>query len=97
NFGTNANVPQQSFQKKWQFRDDLSINRGKHSFKTGFDFLYEPVVGGFFIANPTINFTWFDDPSVITTNKVKYPQGFATPGAVSAITDTSGNAYFYLH
>ena len=34
-FGTNINVPQQSFQKKWQFKDDLSITRGKHNFKVG--------------------------------------------------------------
>src|SRR5262249_7568578 len=25
-FGTNTNVPQESYQTKWQFRDDLSIN-----------------------------------------------------------------------
>ena len=36
-FGTNGNVPQQSFQKKWQFKDDLSIMHGNHSFKMGFD------------------------------------------------------------
>ena len=45
--GTNVNVPQQSFQKKWQFKDDLSITRGKHNFKVGFDYLWEPVLGGF--------------------------------------------------
>jgi hypothetical protein len=96
-FGTNVNVPQQSFQRKWQFRDDLSVISGKHTFKFGFDYLWEPVLGGFFIANPTINFTFFDDPSIILSNKTKYPNGFATPGAVSSIADTSGNAYFYLH
>jgi hypothetical protein len=95
-FGTNGNVPQQSFQKKWQFKDDLSITKGKHSFKTGFDYLYEPVLGGFFIFNPTITFGFFDDPSTILKDKVLYPQGFATPGAISSISDTSGNPYFYL-
>jgi carboxypeptidase family protein len=95
-FGTNGNVPQQSFQKKWQFKDDLSITKGKHTFRTGFDYLYEPVLGGFFIFNPTITFSFFDDPSTILGNKVAYPQGFATPGAVSGISDTSGNPYFFL-
>ncbi len=33
--GTNGNVPQNTFQKKWQFKDDIAINHGKHSFKTG--------------------------------------------------------------
>jgi hypothetical protein len=96
-FGTNGNVPQESYQRKWQFRDDLAITRGKHTFKTGFDFLYEPVLGGFFIFNPTITFTFFDNPSTILNNKTLYPQGFATPGAVQSISDTSGNPYFQLN
>src|SRR5258706_8461910 len=95
-FGTNVNVPQQSFQRKWQFKDDISIVSGKHTFKTGFDYLWEPTLGGFFVANPTINFNFFDDPSVIVSNKTKYPDGFGTRGAVAAITDTSGNPYFKL-
>ena len=34
-FGTNPNVPQQTAQGKWQFRDDLSMNRGRHSLNMG--------------------------------------------------------------
>lgn len=95
-FGTNTNVPQQSFQRKWQFRDDLAITRGKHTFRTGFDYVWAPVVGGFFVFNATPNITFFDDPSVILNNKTRYPQGFATPGAIQSISDTSGNPYFKL-
>ncbi len=95
-FGTNINVPQQSFQKKWQFKDDLSITRGKHSIKVGFDFLNEPALGGFFENNAAPTFTFFDVPSVILANKALYPQGFATPGAVQSITETNGNPYFFL-
>jgi hypothetical protein len=94
--GTNINVPQQSFQKKWQFKDDLSISRGKHTFKVGFDYLYEPVLGGFFENNPTPTISFFADPSAILADKVNYPQGFATPGAVSSISETAGNPYFIL-
>src|SRR6266849_3256015 len=47
-FGTNANVPQQSYQAKYQFKDDLSITRGKHTYRTGVDYLWEPKLGGFF-------------------------------------------------
>jgi hypothetical protein len=95
-FGTNTNVPQQSFQRKWQFRDDLAITRGKHTFRTGIDYVWEPVLGGFFIYNATPNITFFDDPSVILNNKTRYPQGFATPGAIQSISDTSGDPYFKL-
>ncbi|HWZ34103.1 MAG TPA: carboxypeptidase regulatory-like domain-containing protein [Bryobacteraceae bacterium] len=95
-FGTNGNVPQQSFQRKWQFKDDLSITKGKHNFKVGFDYLYEPSLGGFFEFTPTPAVTFFDDPSKILSDKADYPLGFATPGAVSGIAETAGNPYFLL-
>src|SRR5712664_3956890 len=41
-FGTNTNVPQESIQRKWQFKDDLSKTVGKHTFKTGFDYIFTP-------------------------------------------------------
>ena len=94
--GTNINVPQQSFQKKWQFKEDLSITRGRHNLKMGIDYLWEPVLGGFFENNPTPGITFFDDPSTILSDKADYPQGFQTPGAVSGITETAGNPYFIL-
>ena len=42
-FGTNINVPQQSFQRKWQFKDDFSKAMGKHTFKGGVDYIWNPV------------------------------------------------------
>lgn len=95
-FGTNVNVPQQSYQVKWQFKDDLSISRGNHTFKAGFDYLWEPKLGGFFEFNPTLEIDFKDLPSVILNNKTLYPQGFATPGAVGGMTATAGNPYFNL-
>jgi outer membrane receptor protein involved in Fe transport len=109
-FGTNTNVPQESYQRKWQFRDDISIIKGRHAFKTGFDFLWEPKLGGFFEFNPTIAITFLDKPDIIKNNLPSiscpgstaanllscYPQGFATPGAVTDISATAGNPYFDL-
>lgn len=95
-FGTNTNVPQQSYQVKWQFRDDLSVTRGNHSFKTGFDYLWEPKLGGFFEFNPTPEVDFIDLPSVILNDKKNYPQGFSTPGAVIGMSATAGNPYFFL-
>jgi hypothetical protein len=93
--GTNPNVPQQSYQVKWQFKDDIAITHGKHSFKMGFDYLWEPKLGGFFVTDPTPVITFFDDPTAILANKTLYPQGLATPGAVTSITQaTTGNPYF---
>ncbi len=95
-FGTNTNVPQQSIQKKWQLRNDLSIIKGHHSFKTGFDYVWEPELGGFFEFNPTLEIDFFDVPSKITTDTATYPQKFATQGAVSGMSATAGDPHFFL-
>src|SRR5438128_3868632 len=95
-FGTNANVPQQSYQVKYQFKDDLSITRGKHTFRAGADYVWERKLGGFFEFNPTLELDFNDKPSVILSNKSAYANGFATPGAVGGMTATAGNPYFNL-
>jgi hypothetical protein len=91
-FGTNVNVPQQSYQIKYQFKDDLSINKGSHTFRTGIDYLWEPKLGGFFEFNPTLEIDFVSLPSNILT----LPQGFSTPGLVGGMTATAGDPYFNL-
>ncbi len=91
-FGTNVNVPQQSYQSKYQFKDDLSINRGNHTFRTGVDYLWEPKLGGFFEFNPTLEIDFKKLPSAIRN----LPQSFATPGLVGGMTIAIGDPYFNL-
>jgi outer membrane receptor protein involved in Fe transport len=94
-FGTNVNVPQESYQRKFQFRDDVTKTIGRHTFKTGIDYIYNPKLGGFFESNSTLEVDFAADPTVIIANAGgKYPQGFATPGAVQAMAASSGNPYF---
>ncbi|MCU1242154.1 MAG: TonB-dependent receptor, partial [Candidatus Acidoferrum typicum] len=93
-FGTNVNVPQQSYQRKFQFRDDVTKTLGKHTLKGGVDYIYNPKLGGFFKSNSTLEIDFLDDPSVILANTALYPQGFATPGAVVGMSASSGNPYF---
>ncbi len=95
-FGTNTNVPQQSFQKKWQFKDSLSWTRGAHSWKFGLDYVFQPLLGGFFKYNAVPQLSFFDDPSVILSDKTKYPQGFETPGLINNLTATNGDPDFSL-
>ncbi len=64
-FGTNTNVPQQSFQRKWQFKDDISKTFGKHTLKAGVDYIYNPVEGGFFKFNSTLEVDFAQNPSTI--------------------------------
>jgi outer membrane receptor protein involved in Fe transport len=102
-FGTNGNVPQQSYQRKWQFRDDLTKTYGRHTFGMGVDFIYNPKLGGFFESNSTLEVDFGVDPSVIVANPKTcgaaknqpcYPQGFATPGIVTSMSASSGDPYF---
>ncbi len=95
-FGTNGNVPQQSFQRKWQFKDDISKTFGKHTIKAGVDYIYNPVSGGFFEFNSTLEADFLVDPSVILGDTVKYPQGFATPGLIGSMSFSNGDPYFLV-
>ena len=96
NVGRNGNVPQQTLQRKHQFRDDLSWNRGNHGFKFGADFVYEPVLGGIFAFNSAPEFDFVDTAQEIATNKALYPQGFFTPGSVGDIALSGGDPSFDL-
>ncbi|MBV9267050.1 MAG: TonB-dependent receptor [Acidobacteriaceae bacterium] len=93
-FGTNTNVPQQSFQRKWQFRDDISKTIGKHTLKAGVDYIWNPVEGGFFEFSSTLEIDFSADPSSILGDKVTYPQGFATPGLIGSMSEANGDPYF---
>jgi len=96
-FGTNTNVPQQSFQRKWQFKDDFSKAIGKHTFKGGVDYIWNPVEGGFFEFSSTLEIDFGANPSDILANKGgKYAQGFATPGAVTGMTQAVGDPTFLV-
>ena len=86
-FGTNDNVPQQSFQRKWQWRDDLSKTIGKHTLKGGVDFIYNQALGGYFDANSTLEIDFNTDPSVIAA----MAGGFANPGLVQGMSISTGN------
>ena len=93
-FGTNTNVPQQSYQKKWQFKDDISKTVGRHTFKSGVDFINNPIEGGFFEFSSTLEIDFAANPTVILGSPATYPQGFATAGLITGMTIANGNPYF---
>ncbi|HYY94079.1 MAG TPA: TonB-dependent receptor, partial [Pyrinomonadaceae bacterium] len=85
--GRNGNVPQQTIQKKHQFRDDLTYNRGNHGFKFGADFVWEPTLGGIFAFSSGPFYEFIFDPADIANNPGQFPQGFKThqvlPGPIT--------------
>ena len=95
-FGTNINVPQQSFQRKWQFKDDFSKVVGRHTLKGGVDYIWNPVEGGFFEFSSTLEIDFGANPSAILADPVNYPNGFASPGAVVGMDIANGNPYFLV-
>jgi hypothetical protein len=96
--GTSANVPQENVQRKWQFKDDIAFEKGKHSLKVGVDYVYVPEVGGSFATDASAQVTFLQDPSVILGNPALYPQGFATAGLVQSIVlANTGDPSFKEH
>lgn len=89
--GANANVPQETIERKLQLRDDYSFQRGSHSLKTGINYINTKLNGFFFFGANGYQITFFDDPLTIRNNtNGRYPQGFSTPGAVREITFSTG-------
>jgi hypothetical protein len=88
--GRNGNVPQETIQKKHQFRDDLTWNRGNHGFKFGGDFVWEPTLGGIFAFSSAPAYEVIFDPGDIANNPGQFPQGFKThqvlPGPITCST-----------
>ena len=85
--GRNGNVPQQTLQKKHQFRDDLTWNRGNHGFKFGGDVTFVPTLGGLFAFNSAPEYDFNFNADEIAANPGQFPQGFRTtqilPGPVT--------------
>ena len=65
-----------------QLKDEVSLQTGTHAMKFGVNYNYLNDIG---LLNGNALYgilTFFDDPSVILTNRTRYPQGFQTPGIV---------------
>ena len=88
--GRNGNVPQQTLQKKHQFRDDLTWNHGNHGFKFGGDFTKIPTLGGLFAFNSAPEYDFNFNADEIAANPGQFPQGFNTtqvlPGPITCAT-----------
>jgi hypothetical protein len=90
--GTNANVPQQTLIRKYQFRDDFSWLAGRHSLKFGANYIYLAKLGGYFYSGANgYELTLFDTPSAILSNTTLYPQGLSTPGTVEELSYNGGS------
>ncbi|MCA1577776.1 MAG: TonB-dependent receptor [Acidobacteria bacterium] len=89
--GANTNVPQATTERKFQFRNDFSWQAVNHGLKFGANYIHTELGGFFFFGSKGYTISFFDSPSTIANNtNGKYPQGFATPGAVQNISFSDG-------
>ena len=59
--GANVNTPQDTLQKKYQFRDDFTWTSGHHEFKTGVMFINEPTLDVTFSTGQSPLFVHLED------------------------------------
>ena len=69
-----------NFEDKWQFRNDTSIQAGRHAVKFGIDYARLPKHGGIYGPGSPGNITFWDDPSII----LEQLQRPVSPGAPDA-------------
>lgn len=90
--GPAPNTPQQTTSRKYQFRNDFTWQRGNHAMKTGANYIFTQLGGYFYFGAFGYQLTFFDAPQTIANDRARYPQGFATPGAVRLIDYFAGEA-----
>lgn len=84
--GQNANTPQSTKERKYQFRDDVSIVSGDHSMKFGVNYIHTILDGYFYFGTRGYSLTFGQSPTAIRA----LAQGFATPGILTALTFSDG-------
>lgn len=63
--GQNANTPQSTLERKYQFRDDVSVIRGDHTMKFGVNYIDTTLDGFFFFGTRGYNLTFRFTPTAI--------------------------------
>lgn len=84
--GQNANTPQATEERKFQFRDDFSLISGDHTMKFGVNYIHTILDGYFYFGTRGYSLTFNRTPSQIAA----LPNGYATPGLLQALTYSDG-------
>jgi hypothetical protein len=81
--------PSERSQEKYQFRYDLSNERGRHALKFGVNFIHEPVLSGAFPSNTETLYQFPQNPSYYLSN----PSQFASDMQAGATTSNLGGGF----
>ncbi|HWW62202.1 MAG TPA: TonB-dependent receptor, partial [Thermoanaerobaculia bacterium] len=78
--GQNVNTPQTTIQEKSQFRDDFSWSSNfmgrRHDFKTGVNYIHEPILGGDFTTGTTGRYDMLEDRADSPVRAITINGGF---------------------
>jgi outer membrane receptor protein involved in Fe transport len=83
--GQNANTPQATLERKYQFRDDFSLISGDHTMKFGVNYIHTQLDGYFYFGTRGYSVTFNRTPTEIVALG-----GFSMPGFVQQITYSDG-------
>jgi hypothetical protein len=78
--GQNINTPQTTHQEKSQFKDDFSWSStllgARHDFRTGVNYVHEPILGGDFTTGINGQFSMLEDSADSPVQEITYFGGF---------------------
>lgn len=90
--GRSTSPGQDNLVAKAQIKDDFTVQVGAHQLQLGGDFsFYQKDFGATISLGGDGQLTFFDDPSVILGDTVRYPQGLHTPGIVRQYSQASSS------
>ncbi len=83
--GQNANTPQSTKERKYQFRDDVSVIKGDHTMKFGANYIHTILDGFFFFGTQGYNLTYRQTPTTIVAQG-----GFNRPDLLQTLQFSDG-------
>ena len=84
--GQNANTPQATEERKFQFRDDFNLISGNHTMKFGVNYIHTILDGYFYFGTRGYSITFNQTPSAILAD----PAGYNRNGLVQSLTYSDG-------
>lgn len=83
--GQNANTPQATLERKYQFRDDFNLISGNHAMKFGVNYIHTKLDGYFYFGTRGYSLTFNQTPSAIAAGG-----GYNRDGLLQALTYSDG-------
>ena len=83
--GQNANTPQATLERKYQFRDDINLISGDHAMKFGVNYIHTKLDGYFYFGTRGYSLTFNQSPTAIIAGG-----GYNRDGLLQSLTYSDG-------